>query len=329
MQLLDQISRPFQILAAQGDNDLSDRRAVGELAGGVHQNRRAFQQHELLAAGARLFPAHARSQARGGKDDGDFHGRVYDCNWWDGLGARPGYRNLLRQRALFDRPAVVFRSHSVVRGAVDRMHAIVEAAEDHLAGGGLQHAGHGDIDGFRDHLTRVIHYHHGAVVQIRDALVIFLALFENEYPHQLAGEHHRLQGVRQFIDVQHFDAMQLRDLVQVEIVGHNLARVDLGQLNQLHIDFANVREVFFDDLDGQLRHFLDTLQDVETAPPAVALHRIGGIGHQLQLVQYELGDHQRSVHKAGLDDVGNASVDDDAGVEKPARALGPGLTAQQ
>src|SRR5712691_8568351 len=46
----------------------------------MHQDRRALQQHELLAAGAGFFPAHARSQTRGRQNDGDFHGRVYDCN---------------------------------------------------------------------------------------------------------------------------------------------------------------------------------------------------------------------------------------------------------
>src|SRR5215467_2849494 len=60
---------------------------------------------------------------------------------------------------------------------------LVELAEDHLAGGGLEHAGHRDVDGLGDHLLGVIDHHHGAVIEIRDALVVLLALFENEHAH--------------------------------------------------------------------------------------------------------------------------------------------------
>src|SRR3954453_15142515 len=50
--------------------------------------------------------------------------------------------------------------------------AIVELAEDHLAGGGLQHRSHRDIDVLADHLAGVVHDDHGPVVKVRDALVV-------------------------------------------------------------------------------------------------------------------------------------------------------------
>src|SRR6476660_7723563 len=61
-----------------------------------------------------------------------------------------------------------------------------ETAEDHLAGGGLQHAGHGDVGVLADQPARIIHYHHRAVVEISHTLVVFLALFQDEYAHRFA-----------------------------------------------------------------------------------------------------------------------------------------------
>ena len=89
----------------------------------------------------------------------------------------------------------------------------------------------------------------------------------------------------------------------------------MRQLDQLHIHFAHLREIFVHDLHFQMRHFLNALQDIEAAPAAIALHGIGRIGHHLKLVQNELRDHQDAVEKAGIGDIGDAAVDDDAGIE--------------
>ena len=49
--------------------------------------------------------------------------------------------------------------------------------------------------------------------------------------------------------------------------------------------------------------------------PAIALQGIGGVRHQLQFPQHKLGNDQRAVNKARFANVGDAAVDDDAGVE--------------
>src|SRR5712664_601026 len=141
------------------------------------------------------------------------------------------------------------------------MQAIVKLSEDHLACRGLQNAGDRNVDGVRNHFFGVVHYHHGAVVEVGHALVEFLALFENEHSHDLARQYDRLHCVGQLVDVQDHYAVQLRDLVQVEIVRHDLTVVDLGQLDQLHIHFADVGKVVLHDLDIEMDHFLDALQD--------------------------------------------------------------------
>ncbi len=78
----------------------------------------------------------------------------------------------------------------------------------------------------------------------------------------------------------------------------------------LHFRKIHVRDHHFD-----ARHLLDLLQDVEAAAAAVALHRVGRVGHQLQLLEHELRNHQRAVHEAGVAEVRDAAVDDHRGVE--------------
>src|SRR5580704_14090715 len=97
---------------------------------------------------------------------------------WTGLGwrSRPWAR---LKRTLFrtdcqsvnDLPASArrFPLRPVAFFIVDRVRALVEASKNHLARGGLQYARHRDVDGFRNHLARVVHYHHGAVVEVGDA----------------------------------------------------------------------------------------------------------------------------------------------------------------
>ena len=67
-----------------------------------------------------------------------------------------------------------------------------------------------------------------------------------------------------------YRAAELRDLIEVEIVGHHFTVKQLREFDQLHVDFANIREILFDDLHIQVRHLLNALQDVESAPAAVA-----------------------------------------------------------
>ena len=96
-----------------------------------------------------------------------------------------------------------------------------------------------------------------------------------------------------------------------------------GQLDQLQIDFAHFREVDIRDDRFDARHLLNLLQDVEAASAAVPLERIRGVCDQLQFLQDELRDDQRSVDEARFADVRDAAVDDDAGVEDLVAPLRP------
>src|ERR1019366_599922 len=142
-------------------------------------------------------------------------------------------------------------------GGRDGMPALVVLAEDHLAGRGLEHAGHRDIDGLGDQLFGVVHHDHGAVIQVSDALVILLAFLEDEDPHGLAGQHDGFQRVGQLVDIEDLDAVKLGHLVQIEIVGDDLAIEHLGEFDELHVDFARLREIFSHDLHAEVRHLLN------------------------------------------------------------------------
>src|SRR5262249_24421267 len=152
-----------------------------------------------------------------------------------------------------------------------------------------------DVDGLADHAARVVDDHHRAVVEIRNALVVFLPFLQDEHLHDLAGQHDRLERVGELVDVKDVDAAQLRDLVQIEVVGDDLAVQRARQLDQLQVDFADVREVHVGDRHLDADHLLDALQDVETAAAAVALQRVRRVGDQLQLLQHKLRDDERAV----------------------------------
>ena len=101
-----------------------------------------------------------------------------------------------------------------------------------------------------------------------------------------------------------------------------------AELDQLQVDFADFGKVDVGDHDVDAGHLLDLLQDVEAAAAAVALQRVGGVGDELQLLQHELRDDERAVEEAGLADVGDAAVDDDAGVEDAVALLRAGVAEQ-
>ena len=60
---------------------------------------------------------------------------------------------------------------------------------------------------------------------------------------------------------------------------------------------------------------MQALQNVEPTAAAIALKRIGGVGDQLQLAQHKLRRDDDAVEEAGLGNIGNSAVDDNAGVE--------------
>src|SRR5581483_7078074 len=61
--------------------------------------------------------------------------------------------------------------------------AVVEFTKDHLARRSLQYRGHRNIHGLADHLARIVHHDHGAVIQIGHTLVVLFAFLQDEDLH--------------------------------------------------------------------------------------------------------------------------------------------------
>src|SRR5258708_17082089 len=199
--------------------------------------------------------------------------------------------------------------------AFDRTAPLVKLAKDHFSGSGLQDGCHRDVHVLADQLARIVHHHHGAVVEIGDALVVLLAFFQDEDAHGLAGKHDGLEGVGQFVDVEHFHALELGDFVEVEIVGDDLAFIHLRQFDQFEVDCADGGKIVFDDLHVDGDDLLHALQHVKTAASTITFERVGGVRDQLQLAQHELRNDQDAIEEAGVGNVRNAAVNDDAGIE--------------
>ena len=109
--------------------------------------------------------------------------------------------------------------------------------------------------------------------------------------------------------------MQLSHLIKIEIVCNDLPLVQLGEFDQLQVYFADSRKVVFHNLDINRGDFLEALQNIQPSTSTITLERIGGVGDQLQLAQNKLRDHQDAIQEPGFGNIGDAAVDNYAGVE--------------
>src|ERR1700735_3007934 len=106
-------------------------------------------------------------------------------------------RGTLAAGAILDCPGTSLRFRWRLRDGRNgaRRHlfaALVVTSEDHFARGSLMHGRHRDVDRLVDHFARAVHHHHRAVVEVRDALIVFLAFAQDENAHGLARQHNRL-----------------------------------------------------------------------------------------------------------------------------------------
>ena len=194
----------------------------------------------------------------------------------------------------------------------------IDPAEDHPAGAGLEHARHRQAEGLAQVIGSLLGDDHRAVVEIADALALLFAALEELDRQALAREHDRLHRVGQVVEVDDFDSLEPGDLVEVVVVGDDLAPEMLGQDHQALIDFADPRQlgdlaVVDPDLDA--RRLLQAVEDVEPAAPAVAPQLVGAVGDALQFLEHEPRNDHRLIDDARLGDVGDPPVDHDRGIE--------------
>ena len=104
--------------------------------------------------------------------------------------------------------------------------------------------------------------------------------------------------------------------VQVEVVGDNLRADAPRQLDKFVIHVPGLRNVFLQNPHIHLWHLLNLLQYLEPAPSALTLQRIRRIGDHLQLVQHELRHSENTFEELRIAYIGDAAVDQNAGVQK-------------
>src|SRR5664279_442537 len=187
--------------------------------------------------------------------------------------------------------------------------------EDHPSRGRLQNARYGQVDRFADQFPCIFDHHHGSVIQVCHALVVLLSFLGDVEIEGLARQHNRLEYVGKLVNIQDRDALHLRHLAQIEIIGHNLSAVESGKGDEFCIDLFYLGEVLVDDLNLDIIHLLYAVKDIETPPSLCPAKRIGGIGDILEFLQDKLRQYKHAFDEADLDYIGYPAVDDDASVE--------------
>ena len=173
-----------------------------------------------------------------------------------------------------------------------------------------------DVDGAIDVAARAVDYDHGAVIEIGDTLRRFLAFAKNQNAHRLAGKDRSLHGIGKFIDVEDGNALNAGHFVEIEIVGDNFGIGGAGQFDEFLIHGQAAWKILVEDAEIEPRHFLEAFNDFEATTAALALQAIGRIGNLLKLVQDESGNSEGAVEEMSFTNIGDATVDQGAGIEK-------------
>src|ERR1700679_102181 len=88
-------------------------------------------------------------------------------------------------------------------------------------------------------------------------------------------------------------------------------------------------EIIVRNMDFQVRHLLNPLQDFQSAAATLALQWIRRIGHKLQFVQDELRNDYGAIQELCVRNIGYAAVNNHAGVEHLERMLQAPLAAKK
>ena len=123
--------------------------------------------------------------------------------------------------------------------------------------------------------------HHRAVFEIAHALARLFAGLDDADLDVFAGQEHGLQGVGQVVEVDHRDALQPGDLVEVVVVGDQLALQVLGQRDQLQIDrqAGELGQIALVDHQLDVGVAAEPVEDVQPAPAAAAAEPVGTVGN--------------------------------------------------
>lgn len=112
------------------------------------------------------------------------------------------------------------------------------------------------------------------------------------------------------------DALEFGEFAEIVIVGEKFRAEVAGEADEFAVHFGFVREIAVVDSDFVGGAFLDAAEDFQAAASASAFDGIFGVSDLLQFFQDEAGDDDDAFEEIGFDEVGDAAIDDDAGVEQ-------------
>src|SRR3990167_1595698 len=193
---------------------------------------------------------------------------------------------------------------------------VLDPREYHSSGRGLQHARNGYLYMVSQVPLGFIHDDHSAVVQVPNALILFLSLFNDVDVHRFAGKDHGLERVRKLVQVHYLNVLEAGHFIEVKVVGDDYALQPPRELNELQVGFFYVGEIMVRDFYGDVRYvLLHSLENIEAPPSPDALNRLGRIRDMLEFFDNELGDYHCPAYETRFGDVGYSAVYDNTRIQ--------------
>jgi hypothetical protein len=202
------------------------------------------------------------------------------------------------------------------RGFAGRREGLLEFGEDDDAGASLKEALDLDFDVLTNGGVAVVDNDHGAVGQVANALTLVFAFTDDAKGEHFAGQKDDTQGLGHFVEVDVVNALEFGEFAKVVIISEKLRAEVAGKADEFAVDSSFVREIAVVDFDLVGRVFLDAAEDFESATSASALDGIFGVGDLLKFFKHEARNDNDALQEIGFDKVGDATIDDDAGVEQ-------------
>ena len=193
---------------------------------------------------------------------------------------------------------------------------MLEFGEDDDAGTGLEEALDLDFDVLADGGLAVVDDDHGSVGKIADALSFVFAFADDAKGEHFAGQKDDAHALGHFVKIDVVDALKFGKFAEVVVVGEKLSAQVASEANEFAIDFDFVGEIAVVDFDFVGGVFLYAAEDFQATASASTLNGIFGIGDLLEFLQNEARNNNDAFEEIGFDEVSDAAVDDDAGVEQ-------------
>ncbi len=112
--------------------------------------------------------------------------------------------------------------------------------KDHPSGIGLQNAGDRDAHFLTNRGAALLHYDHRAIIEVANSLAHLVSRLDQANRQDLTRQRNRFKRVGHFVQVDHFHPLQLRDLVEVKVIGNNAGSQSLGKHDQAFVHFLHI-----------------------------------------------------------------------------------------